>query len=95
MTNNIKHFEELWNEAESISIKNIDRSSSSNILDELIMKLSLYRSLENKQEFLEKIGLNELREICFGEALFIFTKLAAKDNINAYAALNEIIKKKI
>mgnify|MGYP003332126831 FL=1 len=90
----LKHFEDLWNKSEEISQKDISRSTSSQILDELIMKLSLYKSLENRSSSFDEENLSKIREACYGEVLFLLTKLAAKDNINSFAALYNILLNK-
>ena len=71
----LKHFEDLWNKSEEISQKDISRSTSSQILDELIMKLSLYKSLENRSESFDNENLSKIREVCYGEVLFLLTNL--------------------
>lgn len=92
MSEEIKHFEDLWNEAELIAQDDVINSTSSQILDELISKLSLYRAFEMNEKLISSYNLDELKEKCFGEILFAFTKLSSKDNINAYSALKNIIK---
>lgn len=76
------HFEDVWEEAESIDIM-----SSEQAIDSVVLKLNLYKSLLDKDK--------EYKERLFGEILFDLTKLSKSENINVYKCLKAINKNKV
>lgn len=79
----IKTFNELWEACENIS-KN-DQSMAS-IIDEIIMKLTLYKMVDLKKQISaeeNKIAKSRI----LGEILLSITKISIKDNINVFSAL--------
>lgn len=76
------HFEDVWEEAESI-----DLLSSEQAIDSAVLKLNLYKSLLDKDK--------ELKEKLFGEILFDLTKLSKSENINVYKCLKATNKIKV
>jgi len=81
------HFEDLWNQCESLHEGTISRESSTQILDELILKINLYKALDQKSEIPET-ELQTIKSRTLGEILLTMTKLSLKDNLNVYEALN-------
>lgn len=84
------HFEELWEKCEQLHQKNKNNNISV-IIDELLMKLNLYKIIDLKivSEDREEAKLRLL-----GEILFTFTKLSSQDNINIFSALAIAYKNK-
>lgn len=83
----IKHFEELWNEAEQISIKTMaDKDVVSNLID----LLTSYKSLSVSELPQEVVA--SLRKRYMGEIVFLLTAISANDNINVYGALMEEVR---
>lgn len=83
------HFEDLWESCEKFFSSN-NNESSSEILDKLIHKIGIYKSIpENKEHPVE---LLKMKTLLFGELLLSLTQLSLKDNINSFTALNSAIK---
>jgi hypothetical protein len=81
-----KHFEELWEECETMHSQFNGNDPLSSIMDELSMKINLYKALDYKtlpQEELQKIKSRTL-----GEILLTLTHLSLKENINVFESLN-------
>ena len=81
------HFEELWEKCENIhKTLNTDDSVVS-IIEELVMKINLYKAIDARPEIPEEERNKiKLRALC--EILFTFTNLSFKDNLNVFEALN-------
>jgi hypothetical protein len=89
----ISHFEDLWEKCESINT-DISSDSISSILDELLLKINLYRTIDEQNKF----DLNELKIIksrTLGEILLTLTKLSLKDDINVFSALEVAFKARL
>ena len=84
-----KHFEELWEESESL-FKN-DSGSVSTIITELQAKLSLYVAIEN-QENIPVEEKQKLKSHTFGKILTSLTQLSLKDNVNTFSALTKAVE---
>jgi len=80
------HFEELWTNSENYH-KDGESLSVSNLLDELVLKLNFYKTIDEKQELLDD-DKRKIKSHTFGEILFTLTALSLKENINTYEALN-------
>ncbi len=81
-----KHFEELWEECETMHSQFNGNDPLSSIMDELSMKINLYKALDYKtlpQEELQKIKSRTL-----GEILLTLTHLSLKENINVFESLS-------
>lgn len=76
----MKHFENVWEEAELI-----DPSTTEEAISSAVLKLNLYSSLSDK----------ESKEHLFGEILFDLAKISKAENINVFKCLNKINKQKI
>jgi hypothetical protein len=78
------HFEELWTKCEEL---HTGKEAASEILDELILKVNLYKALDTKKEIAES-ERQIIKSRAMGEILLTLTKLSMKDNINVYEALS-------
>lgn len=72
----MKHFENLWEESESVASKAI-MDSKNELIDSISNLLNDYKKIENESTKLRK----------YGEILFKLSKLSSIDNINVYKAL--------
>ena len=57
------------------------------LLDELAMKLKLYRAIADKTEG-ASAELQKMKDRAMGEVLLVLTKISAKENIDVYEALS-------
>lgn len=80
------HFEELWTKCEELYQETASQESSNSIMDELALKINLYKALDHK-EIPEK-EREIIKSRTMGEILLTLTKLSMKDNINVYEALS-------
>jgi hypothetical protein len=78
------HFEELWTKCEELHPED---EAVASILDELAMKVNLYKALDAKKEIGEQ-ERETIKSRTMGEILLTLTKLSKKDNINVYEALS-------
>jgi hypothetical protein len=85
------HFEELWEKSELLYKDNLERDSVSSIVDEIMMKLNLYKVLEEKKEIPEE-ELKKVKSRTYGEILLTLTNLSMKDGINVFEALATAFK---
>ena|ERR1017187_8674045 len=81
------HFENLWVECEKLHEESNKRDSAAILLDELMMKLNLYRAIAEKTEG-ASTELQKMKDRAMGEVLLVLTKISAKENINVYEALS-------
>lgn len=81
------HFEKLWEQAESFQKDGSANISIQQIIEELIMKISLYKAIDLKTEIPEE-DRQKVKSRTLGEILLTLTALSLKDNINVYEALN-------
>lgn len=82
----VLHFEELWEQCENFHQEIKDNSSASIIIDELLMKINLYKAVD----VTSSVNLEDIQKIktrTLGEILLTITNLSLKDNINTYEAL--------
>jgi hypothetical protein len=78
------HFEELWEQCEQL---HQNGGSSSDLIDELMMKLNLYKAIDQKSE-IPKDELQKIKARTMGEILLTITNLSLVDNINVFEALS-------
>jgi len=83
------HFEELWEKCELLH-KNSNTSIESSI-DELMLKLNLYKVIDQKTEIPEK-EREIIKSRTMGEILFTLTKLSLQNNINVFEAMNTALQ---
>lgn len=82
----IQHFEELWEQCENVQKDACADISASNIIEEIIIKLNLYKVLDDKAE-IPPAELKKIRSRVLGEVLLTITGLSIKDNVDVYEAL--------
>lgn len=87
----IKHFEDLWNESEDISLKVHKEDSSQYLLEMMKVLIDNYRDLLTN-EAIPKEVITTLKKRYMGEIVFLITAISARDDINVYASLMEEIK---
>ena len=80
------HFEELWNKCEELHQEIVKHESAVAILNELELKIGLYKALDQKD--IPTQEREKIKSRTMGEILLTLTKLSMKDNINVYEALN-------
>lgn len=81
------HFEVLWEKSEEFQKDATANISTQQVLEELMMKISLYKAIDAKTE----IPIEDRQKVksrTLGEILLTLTALSLKDNINVYEALN-------
>jgi len=78
------HFEELWEKCEKL---HHDEDNPSIIIDELMMKLNLYKAIDQKSE-IPKEEAQKIKSLAMGEILLTITNLSLVDNINVFNSLN-------
>ncbi len=81
-----KHFEELWEECETMHSQFNGNDPLSSIMDELSMKINLYKALDYKT--LPKEELQKIKSRTLGEILLTLTHLSLKENINVFESLS-------
>ena len=77
----VKHFEDLWNEAEEQAAKIHSDSSTGDIINSIKTNLMMLRN-DNQ----------ETQGYLIGKILFDLSYLSQKINVNVYGALNEVIE---
>lgn len=81
------HFEVLWEKSEEFQKDATANISTQQVLEELMMKISLYKAIDSKTE----IPIEDRQKVksrTLGEILLTLTALSLKDNVNVYDALN-------
>jgi len=86
---NIKHFEQLWEEAEQLSVK-VFETKDKDVIQLITDLLEDYRNLIDSE--LPQEVVVSLRKRYIGEIVFWITLISAKHNIDVYGALMEEIK---
>lgn len=81
------HFEELWEKCEKIHQDDGNQNTPASIIDEISMKINLYKLLDGKTD-ISKEDLQIIKSRTMGEILLTLTKLSLADNINVFEALN-------
>jgi len=91
------HFENLWEEVENFYLKSNeieDIEDIEDITNKLHLKISLYKTLSYNNSFSKEEKISLLNHT-FGEILFELCKISAKDNVNVYSSLQNILNHKI
>lgn len=78
------HFEELWEKCEQLHHND---GNSMPAIDELIMKLNLYKAIVMQTE-IPKEEFEQMKSRTMGEILLVITKISLVDNINVFEALS-------
>lgn len=79
------HFEELWEKCEELH-KEMGQSDNAVLLEELAMKVSLYKAIDAKPEIPEE-DRQKAKSRALGEILLTLTHMSLQDNINVFEAL--------
>lgn len=90
--NNI-HFEDLWEKCEAFHKAESSQDVSSSLIDELMMKMNLYKVIDLKSEIPEE-DRQKIKSRTMGEILLTVTQISLKDNINVYEALKVALEYK-
>lgn len=80
------HFEELWEKCENLHQEVNAEASLPVILEELLMKVNLYKAIDAKPEIPEE-ERQKAKSRAMGEILLTLTHMSLKDNINVFEAL--------
>jgi len=80
----VVHFEHLWEESEKLHAH--DNSSISSVIEELLMKVNLYKIIEERTDIPDE-ERQKVKSRTLGEILLSLTHLSVKDNINVFQAL--------
>jgi hypothetical protein len=80
----MKHFEELWEEAEALT-KEKPSEDLDNVIETLHSLLDNYKTLNAMRDGGEIVGF--LKQKKLGEIIFRLTELSQIDGINSYASL--------
>jgi hypothetical protein len=80
------HFEELWEQCEQAHKNALANDAQSSIIDELIMKINLYKAIDSKTEIPEE-ERKKIKSLAMGEILLSLTHLSFRDNINVFKSL--------
>jgi hypothetical protein len=88
-----KHFEELWEDAESYFKDSIGTTDNLIIISELLLKINLYQAAAYDSKIPENDRLT-IRTKLFGEIIMALTQLSLKDDINAYYGLKLALEAK-
>jgi hypothetical protein len=81
------HFEKLWEQAEEFQKEGSANASVQQLIDELMMKINLYKAIDSKTEIPVE-DRQKVKSRTLGEILLTLTALSLKDNINVYESLN-------
>lgn len=81
------HFEELWEKCEQHHQSLGNNVEVPTIIDELAMKINLYKLIDGKIELSEE-ERQKVKSRTMGEILLTLTNLSLKDNINVFEALS-------
>jgi hypothetical protein len=89
----LQTFDQVWEESELISKQLNSDSKPSSIIDEISLKLNLYKSIcEN--ESMDSDEKFKTQEFIMGEILFSLSALSYNENINVFKALKTVSKYK-
>ena len=80
------HFEELWVKCEELQKDASTHIDVQQIIEELVMKIGLYKAIDAKPEIPED-ERQKIKSRTLGEILLVMTCLSLKDNINVYESL--------
>jgi hypothetical protein len=81
------HFEELWEKCENFYQETKLITDSKTLLEELDLKMNLYRAIDSKEEIPAE-EKQKAKSRLLGEILLTLTGLSLKDNVNVFEALS-------
>lgn len=88
------HFEELWEKSEQSYKDAAKEDTNTSIVEELIMKLNLYKAIDSKMEIPEAEKA-KIKSLAMGEIILSLTHLSFRDNLNVFKALNTALQFKL
>jgi hypothetical protein len=80
------HFEDLWAQAEAFHQANNKDNDLQSVLEGLILKINLYKTLDSQTDFPPK-EMQKIKTRTLGEILLTMTNLSLKNDVNVYEAL--------
>jgi hypothetical protein len=80
------HFEDLWGQCEKFHQENVNVKDLQPIIEALLMKVNLYKSLSNQKD-IPGDEMQKLKSRLLGELVFALTCISLKDDINVFEAL--------
>lgn len=83
------HFEELWEQCEQFHKENSTGTQSS-ILEELLLKVNLYKAISSQKE--TPADLQEAKSRLLGEIILTLTNLSLQENVNVYDSLTAALR---
>lgn len=86
------HFEELWEKCEQFHQENSAQDSISSIIEELSIKINLYKALDSKIDSLPAEESQKIKSRTLGEIVLTLTNLSLRENINVYDSLRESLQ---
>lgn len=91
----MKHFEELWDEAEKATKSAHSDLSRNDILQRARDLLTIYAGLDDssKDPKITKEFIEFARNKAIGDLLFVVANLSATDNIDVYRALSDAVQR--
>jgi hypothetical protein len=81
------HFEELWEQCEKLHQEMGGQEPVNVILDELAMKINLYKLIDGKTDIPDD-ERQKVKSRTMGEILLTLTHLSLKENINVFECLS-------
>lgn len=81
------HFEELWEKCEKFHQENGKDITVSSIMEELMLKVNLYKAIDQKTEVPSE-EREKIKARTLGEILLTLTNLSLKDNVNVFEVLS-------
>lgn len=81
------HFEELWEKCENFQKETSNNIAIQNMIEELIMKLDLYKAIDLKSEIPDE-ERKKIKSCILGEILLVVTSVSFKDDINVFESLS-------
>jgi len=85
---NIKHFEEIWNEAEALADTKLKATTTEQIISEIVAEFDSYKLYHTKEELSPEIK-KLLKQRNLGAIMFLICALAKREDINVYSSLVE------
>ena len=86
---NFEHFEDLWQACENIFSQQI--STVPQIIEELILKIGLYKVLISNTNIKESTNI---KSQLFGEMMLTLSQLSLKEDVNVFEALQLALKQR-
>ena len=76
----------MWEQCENFHKNNIAETSIPQLIEELVLKVNLYKTIDSQADMLGT-ELEKIKSRILGEILLTITGLSLKGNINVYESL--------